>query len=189
MKEAIKVALFMRISYNASYRKRFLQIPSVISKGASMKEIIKSEYPKEYKKLVNMISQRVERGVEEAAKAVSKSQMETYWDAGKYIVEFEQAGQSKAEYGLSLLKDLAKDLTLLLGKGYSRPNLYNMRQFYLCYTESIEEFKEKLTWSHICELIRIEDPLERGFYEKQCIGEKWSVRTLQRQKKVHFFYG
>ncbi|MDD3401759.1 MAG: PDDEXK nuclease domain-containing protein [Hespellia sp.] len=152
-----------------------------------MKEITRPDYTNEYEKLVNVISKRVEQGVEEAAKAVSKSQMETYWDTGKYIVEYEQVGQSKAEYGLSLLKELAKDLTLRLGKGYSRPNLYNMRQFYISYPDGIEELKDKLTWSHICELIRIEDPLERSFYQKQSIVEKWSVRTLQRQKKSSLF--
>ncbi len=91
-----------------------------------------------------------------------------------------------AEYGLELLKKLAVDLTLRLGKGYSRPTLYKMRKFYQCYQKGFEECEE-LTWSHICELIYIEDDLERSFYAKQCTVERWNVRTLKRQKKSALF--
>ena len=69
---------------------------------------------------------------------------------GKHIVEFEQNGNSKAEYGTQLLTNLAKILTLKLGKGYSRPNLNNMRKFYVMYP-NLSDMSDKLTWSHICE--------------------------------------
>ncbi len=87
---------------------------------------------------------------------------------------------------MTLLKSLAGDLNLRMGKGYSRPNLYNMRKFYQTYPNGYESV-EKLTWSHICELIRIDDELEREFYSKQCIAEHWDVRTLKRQKKSALF--
>lgn len=67
-----------------------------------------------------------------------------------------------------------------MGKGYSRPNLNNMRKFYLLYP-ICQTVSDKLSWSHICELITIEDELERSFYEKECIAEKWNVRSLRRQ--------
>ncbi len=63
---------------------------------------------------------------------------------------------------------LSHQLTLRLGRGYSRPNLNNMRKFYLCY-ENCQTVSEKLTWSHICELIKIDDELERSFYEKRML--------------------
>lgn len=151
-----------------------------------MCEIIQLEDIGQYSELVDKISKRIETGVAYAANEVRKSQLSTYWDTGKYIVEFEQDGDEYAKYGLNLLKQLAKDLTLKIGKGYSCPNLYNMRKFYQLYPKGYEDVMP-LTWSHICELIRIDDALEREFYTKQCIAEKWNVRTLKRQKKSVLF--
>lgn len=151
-----------------------------------MDDIKTTDTTNEYKALVDKIAKRIEQGVAKAAAEVKKSQLETYWDNGRYIVEFEQQGKEHAEYGLNLLKSLASDLTLRMGKGYSRPNLYNMRKFYQTYPNGYESV-EKLTWSHICELIRIDDALEREFYSKQCIAEHWDVRTLKRQKKSALF--
>ena len=102
------------------------------------------------------------------------------WNIGRYIVEFEQNGNAKAKYGTSLLSSLAKLLRAKLGKGYSRPNLNNMRKFYLLYP-ICQTLSDKLSWSHICELITIDDELERGFYEKECISSRWNVRSLRRQ--------
>ena len=139
-----------------------------------------------YDQLLKKITGRIECGVAKAADEIRKSQLATYWDAGRYIVEYEQNGKKHAEYGLELLKKLATDLTLRFGRGYSRPNLYNMRKFYQLYPGGYEEIS-LLTWSHVCELIRIEDEVERQFYTNQCIDEKWNVRTLQRQKKSALF--
>ena len=77
---------------------------------------------------------------------------------------------------------LAKLLRMKLGKGYSRPNLNNMRKFYLLYP-ICQTVSDKLSWSHICELITIDDDLERSFYEKECIASHWNVRSLRRQIK------
>ncbi len=151
-----------------------------------MNDIKTTDTTNEYKALVDKIAKRIEQGVTKAATEVKKSQLETYWDNGRYIVEFEQQGKEHAVYGMNLLKSLAGDLTLRMGKGYSRPNLYNMRKFYQTYPNGYESV-EKLTWSHICELIRIDDELEREFYSKQCITEHWDVRTLKRQKKSALF--
>ena len=104
----------------------------------------------------------------------------TYWTVGKYIVEFEQEGNRKAKYGTGLLSSLSKILRKTLGKGYSRPNLNNMRKFYLLYP-ICQTWSDKLSWSHICELITIDDELERHFYEEECVAERWDVRSLRRQ--------
>lgn len=85
-----------------------------------------------------------------------------------------------------MLTMLSHELTLRLGKGYSRPNLNNMRKFYLCYP-ICQTVSDKLSWSHICELIKIEDELERSFYEKETVKEKWDVRTLRRQMESALF--
>ena len=73
-----------------------------------------------------------------------------------------------------------------LGRGYSRPNLNNMRKFYLVYP-ICQNISDKLNWSQICELITITDPLERGFYEKECVNGNWDVVSLRRQMDSGLF--
>ena len=130
--------------------------------------------------LADKISREVEKGKRSLAIDINSTIVETYWNIGRYIVEFEQGGQAKAKYGTSLLTSLSKILRAKIGRGYSRPNLNNMRKFYLLYP-ICQTVSNKLTWSHICELITIEDPLEREFYERECIAERWDVRSLRRQ--------
>ena len=120
------------------------------------------------------------------SKTINVTMVATYWNIGKYIVEFEQEGNARAKYGTSLLSSLAKLLRLKLGKGYSRPNLNNMRKFYLLYP-ICQTLSDKLSWSHICELITIDDDLERSFYEKECIASHWNVRSLRRQMDSALF--
>ena len=130
--------------------------------------------------LIVNIEQTVANAREKLAFSVKNTITETYWQIGKYIVETEQDGKIKAAYGKKLLTTLSHELTLRLGKGYSRPNLNNMRKFYLKYP-NCQMVSDKLSWSHICELIKLDDDLERSFYERQTVNENWSVRELQRQ--------
>ena len=130
--------------------------------------------------LILSIEQTVANAKEKLSTAVNNTITETYWQIGKYIVETEQDGKIKAVYGKKLLTTLSHELTLRLGKGYSRPNLNNMRKFYLKYP-NCQTVSDKLSWSHICELIKLDDDLERSFYERQTVNENWSVRELQRQ--------
>lgn len=130
--------------------------------------------------LISNIEQTVTTAKEKLATSVNATITETYWQIGKYIVETEQDGKIKAAYGKKLLTTLSHELTLRLGKGYSRPNLNNMRKFYLKYP-NCQTVSDKLSWSHICELIKLDDDLERSFYERQTVNENWSVRELQRQ--------
>jgi len=139
-----------------------------------------------YQNLVSQISETYSVGYQRAVAAVNSAMVITYWKIGQYIVEFEQGGSFKAIYGKALLENLAYDLTRLHGKGFSRSNLNYMRLFYqrfpICETVS-----HKLSWSHICELVKINDPLERSFYEKQTVIENWNVRELRRQKDTSLF--
>lgn len=130
--------------------------------------------------LIFNIEQTVTKAKEKLSTSVNNTITETYWQIGKYIVETEQDGKIKAAYGKKLLTTLSHELTLRLGKGYSRPNLNNMRKFYLKYP-NCQMVSDKLSWSHICELIKLDDDLERSFYERQTVNENWSDRELQRQ--------
>lgn len=137
-------------------------------------------------KLILDIEKIVINAKENISYSVNHTITETYWTIGKYIVESEQDGKIRAAYGSKMLTMLSRELTLRLGKGYSRPNLNNMRKFYLCYP-ICQTVSDKLSWSHICELIKIDDELERSFYEKETVKEKWDVRTLRRQMESALF--
>lgn len=140
----------------------------------------------EYENLLGTISQAYENSRIKAFQAVNSELVKTYWEIGKYIVEFEQDGAKKATYGKNLLEQLSKDLTIKHGKGFSRSNLVRFRQFYIAYP-ICATLSHKLSWSHIVELLKISDDMEREFYEKQTALENWSIRELQRQKESGLF--
>ncbi len=128
----------------------------------------------------------LEEGRKTALRKVNIILIETYWNIGKYIVEYEQKGTERAIYGTELLKLLAKDLNTSFGKGFSKSNLYLMRLFYVSYP-TFQTLSGKLSWSHYAELLSISDDLARSFYEKQCMAEGWSVRELKRQRNSALF--
>lgn len=106
----------------------------------------------------------------------------TYFLIGKRIVEEEQGGVERAEYGKNLIKNLSKKLTENYGKGFSERNLEQMRKFYLTYSISQTVSAEfKLSYSHYLTLMRINNIEERNFYEIEAINNGWSLRELKRQ--------
>ena len=139
-----------------------------------------------YRHLLDTISVTYSQGQTKAISAVNIQLLETYWQIGQHIVEFEQGGNSRAEYGKALISNLAKDLTLRHGKGFSRSNVVYMRLLYLRYPIS-QKPSHQLSWSHFVELLKIENDQERKFYENQSITEKWSVPQLKRQKETALF--
>ena len=139
-----------------------------------------------YQDLLALISTTYTQGRVSAMQAVNGYLIETYWKVGQHIVEFEQGGKIRADYGKALIVSLAKDLNVRHGKGFSRSNLIRIRQFYLAYPKGATA-SHLLSWSHTVELLKVEDGLERSFYEQQCSREKWSVRELIRQKDSALF--
>ena len=111
---------------------------------------------------------------------INNTLVQTNFMIGKVIVENEQNGNIRAEYGKDTLKKLSKKLTNKFGSGYSLSGLYNMRLFYNKY-KNFQPLAGNLSWSHYCYLIYIEDDDERRFYENECINSKWSKRELKRQ--------
>jgi predicted nuclease of restriction endonuclease-like (RecB) superfamily len=123
----------------------------------------------------------------QAGQAINTVLLHTYWHIGHHIVEFEQQGHSKAEYGAELLDKLSRDLTQELGKGFSRSNLVYIRKLYLTFPKS-ETLSHQLSWSHYFEILKADNELEISFYTKQCEKERWSVRELKRQMKSMLFH-
>lgn len=139
-----------------------------------------------YQELLDRISRRYVEGQAQAIRSVNEFLIETNWNIGKYIVEYEQEGSRRAKYGLKLLENLSADLIFRHGRGFSRSNLNYMRLFYIRFP-ICEKVSHKLSWSHICELLKIDDDLERSFYYQQNILENWSLRELRRQKDSGLF--
>ncbi len=140
----------------------------------------------DYQDLLKQISDTYTQGRIQALQAVNVHITETYWQVGRHIVEFEQHGKIRADYGKALISGLAKDLNLRHGKGFSRSNLIRIRQFYLTYPKGAT-LSHFLSWSHYVELLKLDDDLERSFYEQQAINDRWSVRELIRQKDSALF--
>ena len=130
--------------------------------------------------VVHEISDLLAAARSNVARQVNSELLSTYWNIGRIIAEYEQTVPERADYGKQTLKELSKALTNEFGKGFSRANLYNMRQFYLSY-EKVQSVTGKLTWTHYCELLTISDPDKRSFYEKEAVNANWSVRELKRQ--------
>ena len=115
---------------------------------------------------------------------INSTMTKTYFLIGKRIVEEEQNGNKRAEYGKNLIKMLSEKLTKEFGKGFSETNLEQMRKFFKVYgipQTLSEEFQFNLSWSHYLILMRMEDINARNFYEIEAFENNWSLRELKRQ--------
>lgn len=141
----------------------------------------------EYDALLQHVGDTLEKGRKSVVNAVNSLMVQTYWEIGRQIVEYEQHGNEKAEYGSDVLNRLSRDLTDRYGKGFSHSNVVYMRRLYLTYPKS-QTLSDFLSWSHYIELLKIDDPLERAFYKKEAENEHWGVRELKRQMKSMLFH-
>ena len=135
--------------------------------------------------LYNEACQVIENGRAAAYRAVNKNMTETYWKLGHIIVEEEQSGKERAEYGRYLIKELSKRLTVAYGEGYDKRNLFYMKQFYLAYP-IVNALRSQLTWTHYRLLIKVKDAKARLFYEEESVKNGWITRALDRQ--INSFY-
>lgn len=141
----------------------------------------------DYDNLLNSIDSLWSKAKENAVTAINTELLDANWATGRYIVEFEQDGHIRAEYGKKLLLNLSRDLTSRQGKGFSRSNLTYMRKLYIAFPKR-ETLSHKLTWSHYFELLKCEDEMEMQFYYNKAINQRWKVRELKRQIKSSLFH-
>lgn len=145
-------------------------------------------------KFLSQIVDLLQSARNKVIRTVNQTMVMTYFEIGRMIVEEEQDGKERADYGKQILKELSDVLTKEFGKGFSVDNLENMRRFYVVYgkSETLSRISENaisetssrnfdLSWSHYLKLIRIDDENERKFYEIESSKNNWSVRELQRQ--------
>lgn len=125
-----------------------------------------------------------------AYQAVNSIMVETYWNIGRRIVEQEQQGKGRADYGDYLITGLSRYLTDTFGKGFSEANLWNFRQFYATFPE-FRQFSThcvgNLSWTNVRTIMRLKDEAERNYYLREASSENWSSRTLERNIKSGYY--
>ena len=142
----------------------------------------------EVSKIYNDIAELLNLARAKAYHSVNSIMVETYWKIGQRIVEEEQGGASRAEYGTKLIENLSKYLTDTFGKGFSEANLKNMRQFYITYPVFDRQCLANLSWSNVARIIRIDNPEERNYYLTEASSQNWSYRQLERNIKSGYYH-
>jgi len=128
----------------------------------------------------------IQNGRKTAYQAVNASMVKTYWELGQLIVEEEQQGKERAEYGKYLIGELAKRLQEEYGSGFSKQSLWNYRQFYNEFP-ILSAVRRELTWTHYKLLMRVQNSQARTFYEQEAIKGGWNTRALERQINAFYF--
>ena len=138
---------------------------------------------------INEIKKILKNARQKAYTAVNSAMVEAYWEIGRRIVEEEQSGRERAEYGKEIIKNLSKELTEEFGKGFGERNIRNIRQFYILFSD-YEKWKSlisKLTWTHIQKVLRVSDEKARIFYLTEAAENMWSVRALDRNISTLYY--
>ena len=143
---------------------------------------------KSFEVLLSDVRQIIEAGLQQAYQSVNMVMLNTYWNVGKRIIEDEQHGNRRAEYGKQQIKNLSAELVPQYGNSYNERNLYQFRNFYLKFNdlEILNTRLQNLTWSHIARLLRVENEQERFWYMQEAINEGWSFRTLDRNINTQY---
>jgi predicted nuclease of restriction endonuclease-like (RecB) superfamily len=171
-------------------------------------DIVRSGGPG-YEAVLADVVRLIEAGRSAAARSVNAVMTASYWGIGRRIVEHEQGGKRRAEYGTALIERLAADLTARCGRGYGKRNLFQMRAFYLTYSDIVQTPSAELPaagppekvqiasaqsasvaselprfplpWSHYVRLLAVTNPTARRFYEQEALRGGWTIKQLDRQ--------
>ena len=138
---------------------------------------------------INEIKKILKNARQKAYTAVNSAMVEAYWEIGRRIVEEEQRGKERAEYGKEIVKNLSKELTEEFGKGFSRRTLWEMRKLYVYFSdyEKVRTLFAQLTWSHFQKVLRVSNEKARIFYLTEAAENMWSVRTLDRNISTLYY--
>ncbi|MDI9334840.1 MAG: PDDEXK nuclease domain-containing protein [Cytophagales bacterium] len=136
--------------------------------------------------LIDALRELIQVGRQRALRAVDMVQVQTCWEIGRHIVEFEQAGEARALYGKQLLVILSKALTEEFGKGFDESNLRYMRGFFRAFPIR-DTVCHELSWSHYRTLVRVESEAARLWYLAEAVKQNWSVRALDRQISTLYY--
>jgi len=140
----------------------------------------------DHKNLLANLRSLIAQARTKALRRVDAIQVQTCWEIGRHIVEFEQQGAARAQYGKGLLTDLSKQLTQEFGKGFDSSNLRYMRLFYLAFPIR-DAVRHELSWTHYRTLLKVESSAAREWYIAQSVQENWSTRALERQISTLYY--
>jgi len=140
--------------------------------------------------LITDLRQIIDQGRRQAYISINASMVQTYWNVGRRIVEEEQHGKERAEYGEQIAKNVAKELQAEYGSAFNYRNICYFRQFYLCFKDSsiVNARVHNLTWTHIRHLLRVDDEQARLWYMKEAATQMWSTRELERNILSQYYY-
>ena len=130
--------------------------------------------------LLAELSDLIRKARQRALRTVDTIQVQTCWELGRHIVEFEQGGASRAAYGARLLSELARALTIEFGKGFDSSNLRYMRLFNKAFPKC-DALRHELSWTHYRTLLRVDSEKARQWYMNEAAAQNWSSRALERQ--------
>lgn len=141
---------------------------------------------KEDNSLFEQIKNVLDEAHRQVARSVNTTIVKAYWQVGKYIVEYEQQGKGRAEYGKGVIKNLSTRLMKEYGSGFTATNLKIMRQFYLYYPKG-HALRDQLSWTHWRALLTVQDETARNYYLQECVAGNWSTRQLERQINTMYY--
>jgi predicted nuclease of restriction endonuclease-like (RecB) superfamily len=147
-----------------------------MSKSRHLWQATRPSYPT----LLDALRSLIHQGRQRALRAVDMVQVHTCWEIGRHIIEFEQRGEPRADYGKNLLQRLAAELTGEFGKGFDPSNLRYMRLFYQAFPIR-DALRHELSWTHYRYLLRVSDTTARQWYMQEAAAQNWSSRALDRQ--------
>lgn len=136
--------------------------------------------PRDLESVYGSIKKILDEARSDLMRTVNFAMVRAYWEIGRVIVEEEQSGKERAEYGRALIEELSKRLTADYGRGFTTTNLWYMRQFHLTFP-NLHALRGELTWTHYRLLLKIEEEKARSFYMLEAISNNWSTRELDRQ--------
>ncbi len=143
-----------------------------------------------YQPIITEIKEIISAGQQNAYSAANTAMVLTYWHIGKRIVEQEQEGSERAEYGKRLIPVLSEELKKEFGKSYSERNLHYFRKFYLYFPDKqiVNACVHNLSWTHFRSLLRVPDENARIWYMREAANEGWNYRTLDRNIGTQYYY-
>jgi predicted nuclease of restriction endonuclease-like (RecB) superfamily len=136
--------------------------------------------------LLHSLRDLIQSARQRALRAVDAVQVQTCWEIGRHIVEFEQGGSARAEYGARLLQTLASSLAAEFGRGFDASNLRHMRVFYQAFPIR-DALRPELSWTHYRMLLRVESDSARQWYMNEAAGQGWTTRSLERQISTLYY--
>src|SRR5882762_7048090 len=136
--------------------------------------------------LLHSLRDLIQTARQRALRAVDAVQVQTCWEIGRHIVEFEQGGSARAEYGTRLLPTLAAALAAEFGRGFDVSNLRYMRLFYQAFPIR-DALRHELSWTHYRTLLRVENDSARQWYMNEAVSQGWTTRSLERQISTLYY--